>query len=488
MPIITDTTALILISLVLYFGLVIFLARVFSRKIENLKDFFLAGRSLGALPVGMTFAASWFGAGSTIGSVNKFNAEGLSALWYLAIPSAVSCLVITLLMARRVARQTQSEAGPLSQPEAIEKHYGPAGRMLLSMIILLSVITFIASQMVAAGRVFEGALGIDTAAATVIATAVVVAYAMMGGYFAVVVTDMAQLAFIALSLLALAVFAVGFTGSQPDVWANYMAAQPAAFWSPGDDLGMHMALTASFVLAWVIAPEMWQRMSSTRNEHLARQAGWVATAFLCLLFVLITLIGMLSPAVIGQSDNALIDLAYRLPHPLLTALVFIGFASAVTSTMDSSINVGSLTLAHDIYGRLIRPGAGKNHLVLASRIATVLIVIPALVIALRFQDIFHILWMSADIYASAMFFPIVGMLYVPNPGRLAGVLSMAFGLTSVALTALIQYAGITPPFLWPDAPYSTLLGVAISGLGFGIGYLLRPSHIEISPHVRPESG
>lgn len=463
-----------------YFLALLVISRLFTRHIASLKDFFLAGRTLGAVPVAMTFVAAWFGASSTMGSINALHDTGVSGLWQLIIPSICSVMVISLLFARRVARQNR-----MSQPEAVEAHYGTAGRFLLSIVILMSVTVFIGSQMVAAGKVFQNVLGLDLFWATVCSTGVVVLYSMLGGYFAVVATDIAQLLLIVLGLLILTVFMVSSALSHPELINTAFQQLPESFWRIDTDLPTHLAMLLTFVLAWSIAPEMWQRMSSTRDEQVAAHSGLLASGILVGLFAMITTIGLLSPHLVAKSDAVLINLAYALPNEVLTSLALLGFIAAVTSTMDSSINVGSLTLTHDLYRGFIRPNADTAELIWVGRIATALITIPAMAIALYFQNIIQILWISADIYASAMFFPIVGILFLGNPGRWSGILAMSFGGSSVIFSALVQHNLVEVPFAWPGWPYSTLIGVTLSGIGFGLGYWLSRAEEKMLPGGEP---
>lgn len=458
-------TTLPLVFLIGYFVLVLLIARFCSRHIYDLKDFFLAGRSLGALPVALTFVASWFGAASTLGSINAFHDTGLSGAWKIVIPSVLSFFVITMFMAKPVARQAF-----LSQPEAVEAHYGKTGRLLLAMIILSSVTVLLGSQMVVAGKFFQMVFGLDITTATVLSTAAVVSYAMWGGYFTVVVTDITQVAFIVAGFLILFLFTVTHAVPDSASWHHFLAQQPARFWDITVNWQENSFLTLTFVLAWCIAPEMWQRMSSTRNEATAFRAGWQATLVMLFLFSLIIAIGLLSTQLVGKNDAVLVALALQIPSPFLSALVLLGFLSAVTSTMDSSMNVGSLTLTRDIYQGFLRKTASNRELIWIGRIATILIVLPAMAIALYFQDLIKILWISADIYASSMFFPVVGMLYLQQPGRWSGILAMIFGGSVVVISALIQN-GLVPNLIgWPSWPYSTLIGVCFSGFGFALGY------------------
>jgi Na+/proline symporter len=233
---------------------------------------------------------------------------------------------------------------------------------------------------------------------------------------------------------------------------------------------------------------MWQRMTSCKNPDLAVKSCRSAVTILFSLYVAVTVIGLLSPAIIGESKAVMIDMALKLPYPFLTALVIIGFIAAVTSTMDSSLNVGSMTLTRDIYQGFIRRNANETELLWASRIGLLCIAIPAITIAVSFQDIIHVLWMSADVYASAMFVPVVGILFCKNPKPLSGVLAMSLGLTFVLLSMAFQYNWLdlanSLPFEWPKAPYSTLIGVSLSIFGFQLGQQL---NVNLSKTIKPLS-
>jgi SSS family solute:Na+ symporter len=470
------------IFLVLYFAVILLTARLFARRIRNLQDYFLAGRSLGSWPVAFSFAAAWFGAASTMGSINAFHDQGLSGAWMLVLPSVLSFVVITFGMARPVAKQRF-----LSQPEAVEAYYGRFGRLLLAIVILCAGTTLIGSQMVAAGQIFQNVFGLDITWATVLSTAAVVSYAMWGGYFTVVVTDIAQVVFILLGFVILLAFSWGRAVPDAAAWQAFVSHQPPHFWEFTHGWRENIFLVFTFVLGWCIAPEMWQRMSSTRSPDLAFHAGWQATLILTSLFALIVSIGLLSARIIGHSDAVLVALARAIPNQTLGMLVLLGFLAAVTSTMDSTMNVGSLTLTRDIYQGFLRPQASTQELLWVGRLSTALMVVPAMIIALHFQDIIRILWISADIYASCMFFPIVGLLHLKRPGRWSGIQVMAFGGASVLFSALAQNHLIPNPFHWPGWPYSTLLSVGLSGLGFGLGHSLSQPNAALEAPILPEA-
>ena len=253
---------------------------------------------------------------------------------------------------------------------------------------------------------------------------------------------------------------VQFAMARPDGFFNLLSG----------DIAKSATLAACFIIGWSIAPEMWQRMSSTKDERAAVRASWMACVILMSLYVLVAIAAMASAGIVGESKTVMVDLAMRLPHPFLSMLVLMGFISAVTSSMDSGINVSSLTVTSDAYKGFLRPKASNTELLWVGRFSTVLVVIPAMLVALKFQDIIHVLWIAADIYASTMFFPVVGILYLASPGRWSGILAMSAGGVMSIISALVQYQFLILPFWWPEAPYSTLWGIGVSGVGFAVGY------------------
>ena len=482
-----------MLSLLLFLGLVLVLVWRFRQPIHSLVDFFLAGKTLGVFPIAITFVASWFGAASTIGTVNAVHEHGLVGLWQIAVPSVCSCLVITFFLAKRVHAQQS-----LSQPQAVERYYGPVGRLLLSLIVLASTITFVSAQLVAGGMVCQAAFGLDNTTAPLILATGVVIYSVLGGFLAVVITDMVQFVGFTLAILLL----LGWTcWAGPDHvqilsydWqmrlTSHLNFLPTS-WSGEQGWMQQLGLLFAFVPAWCIAPEMWQRMTAIPTARQAKLSAGLASSVLLLLFMLIACIGMLSTLWIFHPDDKtiLIDMAQMLPFPILTSVVVLGVMSAITSTMDSSLNVGSLTVVHDLYHRWLRPyirrdAENEAELLWISRLSILLMAVVAVIIALRHKDLIETLWLSADIYASAMFVPIIGLLYLKEPPRLAGILAMAFGLVGIVL-GHGAHSGWLPflTSLWPAWPFSTIVGIIMSTSGFGVGCLLKPNQNGDGIHI-----
>jgi solute:Na+ symporter, SSS family len=465
---------MLLASFIAYLALLIVLAKVMSRKMQGLSDFFLAGRTLPGVAIAITFVAAWFGAGSTIGTISEAYHKGISAIWLIAIPSFISCLVVTFFLAKKV-RQLNS----LSQPEAIERQYGALGSFLLSWVIMASITTFIASQLVAAGDLLEMTMHVSPELSVALILGAIIVYSVIGGFRAVVMTDIFQFFCFSVGILIL----FGYTLLTPGKLPVEMGLSKG-FWDPLYNLPQNLAMLFTFVLAWSIAPEMWQRMSSTRSPEESQRAALTAGLILAGLYALVIATGILSiyhlPSGKGiVHQNVLIELAQSLPSPVLTAMVLVGVLSAITSTIDSSLNVGALTFARDIVNRYVWPSASQEQLLRLSQIATALIGIPAAIIALKYRNIIQVLWISADIYASTMFIPIMGLFYIPQCSRWAGILAMCCGGCPVVLNLLHDFHWVVLPAWWPAWPYTTILGITLSFMGFAMGMFIPRSEARL---------
>jgi SSS family solute:Na+ symporter len=78
---------------------------------------------------------------------------------------------------------------------------------------------------------------------------------------------------------------------------------------------------------------------------------------------------------------------FDLLGPGTLGLMLVSFLAAFMSTIATQINWGSSYIVNDLYQRFLRPGASQRHLVLVSRITTLVIVILGLVISTQINQV-----------------------------------------------------------------------------------------------------
>jgi solute:Na+ symporter, SSS family len=420
---------------------------------------------LGTFGLALSFAATWFGASSTKAIMDKYATEGLGALWYIAAPSMLTMLLVSMCIGKRV-----QQLPFLTLPEAIEAHYGRIGRSVLAAVIMVSGTTTLASQLVASLQVSRYLLGETLGLPVLLALyGAVVLYSMFGGFFAVAFTDTVQCLLMLVAIGSLLGFVGVAAGTDWHTHQAIWAAKPAVFWNPLPDPFKAFTLAVVFALPWAIAPEMWQRMKACATPQQASRVGRMAFGLIAFLSLCVLGIAILSlPLFLGranivQESNTLLWLVERLPFGWWQGLVILGFFSAVTSTMDSTLSIASQSFTYDLIKRFCLPEAPWKQLCWFNHGILTVVACISVLIALRFTDVITVLWLSADIMACTMVVPVFAILFTARPHRHAGQWAMLSGLACVTITAVKQLTSLPLPF-WPDAPYSTLIGLVLTGL------------------------
>ena len=195
-------------------------------------------------------------------------------------------------------------------------------------------------------------------------------------------------------LTAMAAVDGGFTGMSQTILKD----DPESI-GPWGTVGMMGCLSFYFlfVMGNVGQPHVITKMMMTRNVRDAKQMlpitviGYGITALLWISIGLVmralVLQGKISP--LGVADRAAPEFLKSVAHPLLAGIVFAGLFAAIMSTADSFLNIGAAAVVHDI-PKSITGRTLKNELLWA-RIATVLIAIAAMYIALISKDLVAIL-------------------------------------------------------------------------------------------------
>ena len=430
-------------ALAVYTVLLLGIAVASRRPSREFDAFFYGNRRLGAGLIFLTVTATWFGAASTIATMEEAFRIGFRAVWLLGVPTG--CTVLCFIALNRRIRAVRL----VSLPHFLADRYGAATARLASLLIFFYMVLLAASQFVAWGRFTAHSLGGHTQA-VLVGAGVVILYSLVGGYLSVVVSDGLQLLLLTLALLYL----LGFLSGPP------LPLQPGDF-AFGETLGPSLLMTLSFTMAWVISPIVWQRIASARSARASRTGLAYSLAAFVLLYTAVILIAIHLRGVPGAGFAARIG---RILPAGGAILVFLGIGAAIMSTADSALNLGALTLAHDIlpasWRSRRRPGLPQ--------VATLICGILAATIALRFQSIIHVLGLASEVMAEGLFIPGVAALLMKTRSPRGGLLSLCLGGGFAVLTFINAY-GLDLPI--PAWPHSLPLGLLASMTGFLAGAL-----------------
>lgn len=366
-----------------------------STLMKRLDDFLLAGRRLGPYSAAISERASGESAWFLLGLPGAAYAVGFIEFWSV-IGIALGIFTSWSLIAVPLRRQT-AKFGALTLPDYFETRFADSPFALrrtlriLSMLIIIFFYTgYVAAQFVGGGKILNATFGIDPTWGIVIGAAVVMLYTMLGGFLAVVWTDVVQgimMAGVALLLPIVGIIKLGGPGALVDGLA------PAG----GDFLSMNAGKTgAAFVfgvmlgsLSWGFGylgqPHLLSRYMALKSAVEAKRGTLIAMVWTLIAYWGAPLIGIVALAMLGQGisdpETVMPLLARELMPGWIAGLMIAGAVAAMMSTADSQLIVVTSSLVEDIYVKLFRPNASPGRLVFLSRVATFLASGAALLLA-----------------------------------------------------------------------------------------------------------
>jgi SSS family transporter len=421
-----------------------------SKKSHTVADFLVAGRGL-SLPVcSMTVMATWFGGAMMLGGAGAAFDDGM--LGVIADPwgGALALLLVALFFAR-VFRRLKL----ITVTDFMEQRFGRIPAIGITITTIFSNVMWVAGMLVAFGTIFEVLTNIPVETGIIIGAIIVFAYTMLGGMWAVALTDFVQMAIIMVGLVILLIVVLVDVGG----WGAIGPQLPAGTFNmlPAENSYEHWL---NYLRAWTIiglvdisAQTLFQRASAAKTERIAQQSFYIG-GFGYLLFGLIPvflgIIGSVTMPGIGNSEFIVPELAKAHLHPIMIA-VFVGaMLAAIMSSADSALLGASSVLAKNIVPWL-RPGASPRHALIAARIGIPVFGGIAILIALRIQVVFDLMVDANILGLAVIIVPFILGVYWKKANRAGAIAGMAAGLLTWLATMR----------LWPELP-SDFMGLAAS--------------------------
>ncbi len=439
-------TGVVLATLVLYNGLLIGVGLWARKRNLSVEDFYLGGRKLGPWVAALSASASSSSAWTLLGVSGAAYAWGLPALWLF--PATVGGFLINWVwIAPRLMRMAREEKALTLAAVIAPESLGRMREIVLRVsaaIIVFSFVFYIASQFEAAGKAFESAFGLSKDASILTGACVVLAYTLLGGFWAVSVTDSLQgllMAFAAILLPVAALVAVGGPGGLLEGLAAAGGASiPAGRFGGVTGLLFVLAMFG-ITIGYPGQPHVVNRYMALRDEASLRQGRIIAMTWAVLVYSGMLTLGLSARvlmAELGDAEQVLFEAAALLMPAVITGILLAAVLSAVMSTADSQILVASSSIAQD--WSLARGGRGDG--LLRSRVTVVAVIAAATVLALFWRaDIFSRV-LFAWVALGAAFGPVLLMRLL---GRsLSGRATLAAMLAGFGSTLVLSW--------FPDAP------------------------------------
>ena len=329
-----------------------------SKRTDDNEDFYLGGRKLGAAVAALSASASSSSAWSLLGVSGAAYAWGLPAIWL--IPSTLLGFFINWFwVAPRLWQQSRDNnaltlteflAGPPTDPARKTIMWLGAG------VILFSFTFYVAAQFQAAGHTFASALNIDPITAIVLGATIVLAYVMLGGFWAASITDSLQGVLMAVSAVVLpliALFAVGGPGALvASLAVDGMSS--LELWTRQDSLAAGIGFVvglAGIGLGYPGQPHVVNRFMAMETRKAIPTARLIAIGWAVLIYtgmVLLGWCGRILVSALGDGEQVLFALATLLLPSVLAGIMVSAILSAIMSTADSQLLVAASSVSHDM--------------------------------------------------------------------------------------------------------------------------------------------
>lgn len=432
------------------------------RRTHDSSDFFIAGRGLGPIVVALALFSSTLSGFGFVGGPGLVYSIGVSSFWMVVI-SSTGYAIGFFLVAKRI-RMIAELRDCLSLPDVVAARYGSeAVRLLIAITIVLGVMGYLATQILAMAVVMQAILsGTETFAdiglvtCVMLSSAVLIFYCVTGGIIASVYTDVVQgaIMMVAGTLILFTAMNV-FEGGMQEATSVILADDSEAI-MPFGAAGIMASLGWFFVFGLGLAgqPHLITKMMMNKNMGDNRSIlpmsliGYVMAALLWISIGIVmraaVIDGVIDP--LNLPDDAASVFLTVFANPLLAGVVFAGLFAAIMSTSDAFLNIGTAAIIHDI-PKAVRGHSVKNELLWA-RIVTVILAAVAASFALysHFQDATLVALLGAFGWGTfaASIFPVVAVGLNWRGATVAGAVSAI--LAALAINFVVQLAGLTLPY------------------------------------------
>jgi len=501
-----------LIIIVVYLSAIVVVGLVMQKKASaGIDSYFLGNRKLPWWALGASGMASNTDIAGTMINTAFIYALGTKG-FFIEIRGGVT-LIMAFLMVFMGKWNRRSQV--MTQAEWMHfrfgtKKEGDVARIISAIASIIMTVAMVTYFVIGAGKFVGDFLGIHPLYASILMIILAMTYTIASGLHGVVWTDVFQGIFIFGVIIYISVLAMTtvdlpdeFLVSVPMMDGSFTAIKTTlAEWSrmtPPQEMNMPEGSTFSIYNLFGIAimfylfkvtlegasgagGYMLQRYFAARSD---REAGLLSLFWTCLLAFRWPLIA--SFAMLGiyhgiETGMVIADPELVLPTVIknyipvgVKGFLIAGLMAAAMSTFDSTVNAGAAYWVKDLYQAYLRPNASEKDLVLQSRLASLVIVLLALLFSLTITNINEIWgWITMGIGAG-MFIPQVIRWYWWRFNGYGFAIGTAVGMVAAVLTKA---------FGGPIAEYNSFLIASGSSLvGCIIGtYMTPPTESAVLSH------
>ena len=388
-----------IIAFILYFVIVLTVGIYFFMKNRNggEKDYFLGGRNMGGLVAALSAGASDMSAWVLMGLPGAICILGLGQVW-ISIGLIIGTICAWIFVAPKLRRYAIKAGDAITIPQYLSNRVNAKNNVLritCAVIFVIAYCVYTASSISACGTLFELVTGgaINKTAGMIISAVVIGVYTLLGGFNAVCWTDFFQGMLMLAALLILPIIALFIINSDGFTSVGTVITSDSYFNLLSTGKFDYKSIVDIFSgLAWGLGyfgmPHIIVRYISIKSEREMRKSQIVGSSWTTIICIMASVVAVVCHEYFGDyingdnKEQVFILLARAIVPGVLSGILISAVVAASMSTADSQLLAASSSFSSDIYKSTIKKDATDKQMLNMGRIAVIVVLIVALVIAL----------------------------------------------------------------------------------------------------------
>ena len=424
-------------AVIVIFSLVIVLAGLaFRKRGGDMRSYFAAG---GAVPwpiSGLSLFMSFFSAGTFVvwGSIAY-------ELGWVSITIQLTMCFSGFLVAYFIApawRKTNN----LTAAEFVRDRLGEGVQKFFTYLILILSLAYSGAFLYPVAKIINVSTGVSINACIIILGLLIVLYTVVGGLWAVIITDVLQFVILSASVVIvvyLSLREVGgfdrFSRNSPDNFFDWTSGEYSWWFIIG--VGIFNTIFIGGNWAYV------QRYTSVKGLKEAKKVGltfgflYLISPFLWMLPPMIYRV--LNPSLVGLENEGAYLLMCKQVLPMgLLGLILGGMIFATASSVNTTLNLSASVITNDIF-KVLKPRANNNQIMFVAKLSTILFGIGTIIVALMVPSvggIVNVVLSVGAVTGCSLYAPIIWSIFSK---RHTGLSILLITITSLTINTVFKF-------------------------------------------------
>lgn len=401
----TTAQICIMIVMVVYLAMMVIIGALYSKRTNNVGEFYLGGRKLGPIVTAMSAEASDMSSWLLMGLPGVAYVTGICDAGWTAIGLGVGTYFNWLIVAKRL-RNYSANIGAITIPDFFSSRYKEKKNILMAIAAIIIVIFFVpytASGFAACGKLFGTLFGVDYHIAMIVSAIIIVGYTSLGGFNAASTTDLIQSIVMTIALVIVLVFGITQAGGWDAVMANAQSLKGYLSMFDLHDVAtggsnsygpLKILSTMAWGLGYFGMPHILLRFMAIENPDKIKLSRRVATIWVVISMSIGILIGVIGLGMVANnalapledSETIVIQIANLLSQngiglALVAGVIISGILACTMSTSDSQLLAASSSVSENILGGLFKLNLSEKTKMIVARAVLIIIAVIGVVIA-----------------------------------------------------------------------------------------------------------